>query len=501
MRGHCPLVWKPGRVRPLDLRSPGTVAGGRGRRRRTDGVRRLGGPGLHPAHGRARRCCPPGHRPLRVLHLTDIHMTPGQRRKQEWLRGLADLEPDLVVNTGDNLAHRDAVPVVTDALGALLDAARRLRLRLQRLLRRRPCATRCATCCPTTASGTSTSRSCRGPTSSARTSRPAGSTSPTGATSSRSATPRSRSPASTTRTCATTGSTWSPGRPTPSADVRLGVTHAPYLRVLDQFAADGYDAVIAGHTHGGQVCLPVVGALTTNCDLDNARAKGLHRHPGGLPRRRPGQHLAARLGRRRHQPVRPDPGRLPARGHPAHADPATVPPEPIGSRLRGSGKVARVADRSTYQPVRIGLWRSLVARLVRDEEAAGSNPVSPTLSESPRPPGTLVPAEYSRLGCPAYVGCLPLRPQSGNKTSMKYGRPPTARCTVPDTITRLGKELYRMNRRRPSSPPSAALSSSWASAAPAMAVSWGTIVVYESGVEQGRAYGTFYNKNYTSRPR
>jgi hypothetical protein len=26
----------------------------------------------------------------------------------------------------------------------------------------------------------------------------------------------------------------------------------------------------------------------------------------------------------------------------------------------------------------IGLWRSLVARLVRDEEAAGSNPVSPT---------------------------------------------------------------------------------------------------------------------------
>jgi hypothetical protein len=28
----------------------------------------------------------------------------------------------------------------------------------------------------------------------------------------------------------------------------------------------------------------------------------------------------------------------------------------------------------------IGLWRSLVARLVRDEEAAGSNPVSPTIA-------------------------------------------------------------------------------------------------------------------------
>ena len=34
-------------------------------------------------------------------------------------------------------------------------------------------------------------------------------------------------------------------------------------------------------------------------------------------------------------------------------------------------------------------------------------------------------------------------------------------------------------------------------AAPAMAVSWGTIVVYESGVEQGRAYGTFASQSYT----
>ena len=64
-----------------------------------------------------------------------------------------------------------------------------------------------------------------------------------------------------------------------SADLRLAVAHAPYLRVLDQFAADGYDAIIAGHTHGGQVCLPGGRALTTNCDLEPARARGLHRHP------------------------------------------------------------------------------------------------------------------------------------------------------------------------------------------------------------------------------
>ena len=83
------------------------------------------------------------------------------------------------------------------------------------------------------------------------------------------------------------------------ADVRLGVAHAPYLRVLDQFARDGYDAILAGHTHGGQVCVPFVGALTTNCDLDHARAKGLHRHPADS---RPGDpasswlHVSAGLG-------------------------------------------------------------------------------------------------------------------------------------------------------------------------------------------------------------
>ena len=58
--------------------------------------------------------------PIRVLHLSDLHMTPGQRRKQAWLRDLARLQPDLVVNTGDNLSHPRAVPAVIQALGGLL---------------------------------------------------------------------------------------------------------------------------------------------------------------------------------------------------------------------------------------------------------------------------------------------------------------------------------------------------------------------------------------------
>src|ERR1700760_1243484 len=55
---------------------------------------------------------PAGARPVRVLHLSDVHMTPGQGRKQDWLSSLALLRPDLVVDTGDNLAHAASVPVV-----------------------------------------------------------------------------------------------------------------------------------------------------------------------------------------------------------------------------------------------------------------------------------------------------------------------------------------------------------------------------------------------------
>ena len=55
------------------------------------------------------------------------------------------------------------------------------------------------------------------------------------------------------------------------------MAHAPEPRILDRFAADRYDVVLAGHTHGGQVRLPRFGALVTNCDLDRSRARGLSR--------------------------------------------------------------------------------------------------------------------------------------------------------------------------------------------------------------------------------
>ncbi|MDN5746032.1 MAG: metallophosphoesterase [Nocardioidaceae bacterium] len=247
------------------------------------------------------RVLPPGMRPLRVLHLTDIHMTPGQARKQDWLRSLADLRPDLVIDTGDNLAHREAVPAVLDALGPLLDVPGvfvhgsndyfepRLRNPIGYLL---PDNGVRHVDTPKLPWG-ELSRGLAGAGWLDLTNR---------------------------RTRLTVGETAFAfagvddphlsyddlsavaGAAEPEADLRLGVAHAPYLRVLDQFARDGYDAIIAGHTHGGQLRLPWPGdsrALVTNCDLDRARARGLHRHPADSRPGEPGSswlHVSAGIG-------------------------------------------------------------------------------------------------------------------------------------------------------------------------------------------------------------
>jgi predicted MPP superfamily phosphohydrolase len=58
-------------------------------------------------------------------------------------------------------------------------------------------------------------------------------------------------------------------------DTVIGVTHAPYTRVLNTLTTLGADIIFAGHTHGGQLCIPGVGALTTNSDLPVSLARGL----------------------------------------------------------------------------------------------------------------------------------------------------------------------------------------------------------------------------------
>ncbi len=55
----------------------------------------------------------------------------------------------------------------------------------------------------------------------------------------------------------------------------LAVAHSP--DPAPELAALGYDLVVAGHTHGGQVRLPLVGALVTNSHLPRQLASGLFR--------------------------------------------------------------------------------------------------------------------------------------------------------------------------------------------------------------------------------
>ena len=61
------------------------------------------------------------------------------------------------------------------------------------------------------------------------------------------------------------------------ADLAIALTHSPEPRVLERFAADGYQLSISGHTHGGQICLPGGRSIVTNCGIDRERAHGLHR--------------------------------------------------------------------------------------------------------------------------------------------------------------------------------------------------------------------------------
>ena len=227
----------------------------------------------------------PGADPIRVLHLSDLHLAPWQHDKVQWVRSLAALAPHLVVTTGDNLGHADALPALAEALsifdsvpgvfvhgsndyfaptpknpfaylagpskGETATAERLDTEALERLLRDRlgwiDLNNKVG---QLTINGSilefmGTNDAHRG---------------------------------------------WDrldrlPGLvdalreldddDTDDPAVMIGVTHAPYQRVLNAFTTQNTDVIFAGHTHGGQVCLPGFGAIITNCDLPRDRARSL----------------------------------------------------------------------------------------------------------------------------------------------------------------------------------------------------------------------------------
>ncbi|MEU3347135.1 metallophosphoesterase [Streptomyces sp. NPDC006700] len=252
---------------------------------------------------------PSGMRPLRILQVSDIHMVGGQRKKQRWLRSLAGLRPDFVINTGDNLSDPEGVPEVLDALGPLMDFpgayvfgsndyyGPKLRNPARYLLEKTSGRHGLNGNAPAVgvihnpwedlrdgfdAAGWLNLTNTRG------TLKLEGlSVELTGLDDPHIKRDRY------TRVA---------GGPSTEADFSMGVVHAPYLRVLDAFTADDYPLVLAGHTHGGQLCIPFYGALVTNCDLDTDRVKGLSTHTA--EGRTSYLHVSAGCGTNRYTPVR-----------------------------------------------------------------------------------------------------------------------------------------------------------------------------------------------------
>ncbi|MCA1007082.1 metallophosphoesterase [Rhodococcus hoagii] len=213
----------------------------------------------------------PGSATLRVLHISDLHMMPNQKLKQNWLRELDRLDPDLVVNTGDNLSHMKSVPAVVQSMGGLLarpglfvfgsndyfapkpkNPMKYFKKEHRRVLGAPlPWADLRAAF---------TERGWLDVTHVHRELEVAGVRIDAAGVDD----PHLERDRYDTIA----------GMPNPLAQLKLGITHSPEPRVLDRFADDGYDLVLAGHTHGGQLCLPFYGALVTNCQLDRSRVKG-----------------------------------------------------------------------------------------------------------------------------------------------------------------------------------------------------------------------------------
>ena len=211
---------------------------------------------------------PKGTNAIRVLQIGDIHLAPWQKNKMKFLRSLGEKQIDLVVNTGDNLGHKNAIKPLLDALSPLL-----------------------------TKPGVFVhgSNDYFAPVAK----------NPFGYIFHSSAKPNSESLNTEELTKAFEGAGWV-NLNNRFADVQvngnrirfigiddyhigyakfdllvrsdhfsIALTHAPYMEAIEKLTGLGAQVIFAGHTHGGQVRVPIVGALTTNSDLPNRFARGL----------------------------------------------------------------------------------------------------------------------------------------------------------------------------------------------------------------------------------
>ena len=220
------------------------------------------------------RILPRDSKPIRVLHIGDIHMAPWQKRKQRWVSRLARLQPDLVINTGDNLGHIDAVEPVLSALtplmkfpGVFVNGSNDLRAPVPRnpfeYLRK-----------PSDRSEgpeLDTARLHAGFRTAGwlNLNNREGQLEVNGLKLGFLGVDDAHDELDDLDSLRTQRNRLD------GSGLIIGVTHAPYMRVLESMTTTGASLIFAGHTHGGQVCIPGFGALTTNCDLPVKYAKGL----------------------------------------------------------------------------------------------------------------------------------------------------------------------------------------------------------------------------------
>jgi predicted MPP superfamily phosphohydrolase len=228
-----------------------------------------------------------GSAPIRVLHLSDIHMAPWHTDAISWIRALADLKPDLIVGTGDFLGHREGLSALTEALlpfagipgvvthGSNDRIAPRFVNPVSYLFQ------------PSDVPHQGDPLDFEGLLNLY--------TNVLGWHDIDNGTTRLTINSSTldivgigdahdnldhtSEMSELLDTVRENSVDAPDADrssvVTMGVTHAPYRRVLDAFVTNACEIIFAGHTHGGQVCLPNGKALTTNCDLPTEQAGGL----------------------------------------------------------------------------------------------------------------------------------------------------------------------------------------------------------------------------------
>lgn len=219
---------------------------------------------------------PVGSDPLKVLHISDMHLLPRQSRKRDFLVGLAGLEPDLVVSTGDHISSADAVEPLIDSLGRLADVpgvfvfgsndfvTPHFKLPVRYLFGNAGGDGGSQEPLPTDALREALEGIGWSYLDDRRVEIEVGG---------RTIRFRGTGDAHIDR------DHYADVAGPASKDVaEIGVTHAPYLRVLDAMTSDGVPLILAGHTHGGQVCVPGRGALVSNCDLPPEKASGVFTH-------------------------------------------------------------------------------------------------------------------------------------------------------------------------------------------------------------------------------